>query len=395
MAPVSGTIRLVPKPAAPPRANWITYGGATYRGEGEVKVSLKGRLTFVNTVNLEEYLLGVVPNEMSPSWAAEALKAQAVAARTYSLANLSGYPAEFFDMTDTTADQAYGGVKIEHPNSNTAVQATSGEVVRYNGQLITTFYSASTGGHTESVEIVWGGPQPYLVGVEDYDNLPGNKNYAWTDPFTVADLKARLATANINVGDITAIKPEGAPGPGGHPPKWKVVGTKGEAVITGPRLRSVLGLLAAPRSVKLLDATGAVVTSGTTASASPAAASLATISAPQTVKVLGADGRTVERQVAGAVVQGADGRTTTLSGVATAVGADGNQVAFQPPAPAPTPTPTPTPGPGPVATIEFDGGGWGHGIGMSQWGAYGMALQGKTYVQILTHYYTGTKVEKP
>lgn len=403
MAPVSGTVRLVPKPAPPPRANWATYGKEPYRGEGEVKYSpIKGKLTFVNTVNLEEYLLGVVPEEVPALWPIEAVKAQAVAARTYALCNLGGYPSEFFDLTDTTADQAYGGVKSEHPNSTAAVHGTTGEVVRYNGQMITTYYSASTGGHTESMEVMFGGgSQPYLVGVLDFDNVPGNTNYAWSKGFNLADLKARLATQNINVGEITTIAPEGTPGPGGHPPKWKVTGTNGQAVITGSRIRTALGLLAAPRAVKLLTASGAVTTG---AAQSPAAAGLpvtgagsaAQSSPPQTVKVLGANGRLVDRPVAGGVVQGADGRSTTLSGAATARGADGRQVAFQPSAPTPPPPPpTPAPGPGPIASVQFDGGGNGHGIGLSQWGAYGMALQGKTYREILTHYYTGTKVEKP
>lgn len=396
MAPVSGTIRIVPMPAAPPLANWVTWSNKPYRGQAEIKRSISGQLTFINLLNLEEYLYGVVPEEMPSSWPSEALKAQAVAARTFAIRRMGGYLAEGFDLTATTSDQAYGGVSEEAATSTAAVQATTGEVVRYGTKLVETYYHSSSGGHTEAVSTVWGGTaQPYLVGVPDFDNLPGNRNYQWSAPFSLADLKSRFAAKGIDVGEIITITPAGAVGyPGGRPPSWKLTGTKGEKTISGESLRFALGLLSSPRVAKYLSATGTPVTASAVAGSLANVGSTSTTTtapAPQTVKVLGANGKLIDRPVQGAVVLGAAAKTVTLDGTATAQGANGNQVAFQPPPP-PPPTPTPTPT---IATIQFDGGGYGHGIGMSQWGAYGMALQGKTYRDILTYYYQNTKVERP
>lgn len=400
LAPVTGTIRLVPMPASPPLANWVTWGEKTYRGQAEVKKTITGQhLTFINLLNLEEYLYGVVPEEVPALWPVEAVKAQAVGARTYALRNMGSYLDEGFDMTNTTVDQAYGGVLKEHPNSTAAVQATTGEVVRYNGQLAETFYHSSSGGHTEPVSFAWGGSSvPYLIGVPDFDNVPKNTSYQWNVTFDLATLQTKFAARGIDVGEIKSIAPASPPNyEGGRPPTWKITGTKGEKIIRGPELRTALSLLAAPRAVQYLTAGGTPITGGTPSTGGSSTGTTTTGStapAPQTVKILGANGKVVDRPLSGAVVVGAASKTATLAGTATAVGAAGKQVAFQPPA-APPPPPTTPPSSGPIAAVRFDGGGNGHAVGMSQWGAYGMALQGKTYREILTYYYTGTKVERP
>ena len=107
----------------------------------------------VNKLPLESYLYGVVPLEMSASWPAEALKAQACAARSY--AERSRKPGEAFDVYCTTRDQAYGGVRAETQASNSAVRACAGVVPKYNGEPIAAFYFSTSGGHTESIENVW------------------------------------------------------------------------------------------------------------------------------------------------------------------------------------------------------------------------------------------------
>lgn len=410
VAPVSGTLRLVPMPAAPPLANWITWGEKSYRGQAEIRRSISAHaLTFINLLNLEEYLYGVVPAEMSPSWAPEALKAQAVSARTYALRHMASYPSEGFDMTDTTNDQAYGGLLKEHPNTTAAVQATTGEVILYQGKLAETFYHASSGGHTEPISFPWGGGSlPYLIGVPDYDNIPANPYYRWSLDFELPQLESLLRANGVDVGQIHSIEPASPPNyEGGRPPTWKVTGSTGEKIVRGPQIRTMLGLRAAPTTVLYLTANGEPVGGQVqTPPAPPTGPNTGTAPdpAPQSLQVLGANGKMVERSLKGAVIQGASAKTATLGESAVAQGADGRVAAFQPPAPAPTPVPppAPTPAPGPTqppapgsfAKIRFDGGGWGHLAGMSQYGAYGMALQGKTYREILAHYYTGTKVER-
>jgi len=148
--------------------SYLTYNGNSYRGIFVLKASRKG-LVLVNILNLESYLKGVVPCELSPDRfnAYEALKAQAVAARTYAVKNLGKNEDLGFDLCDTASCQVYGGLSAEHPLSNRAVEETKGEVAFYKGKLIDALYTSTCGGMTENNENVFSGKaQPYLRAVE-------------------------------------------------------------------------------------------------------------------------------------------------------------------------------------------------------------------------------------
>lgn len=355
-APDPGSTTPPPAPANP-----VTYNGKTYRGEMEVLVTPAGKLSAINVVNLEEYLLGVVPGEMPASWPMEALKAQAVAARSYARRNLGGYAPEGFDMVDTTASQAYGGLGAERTATSTAVWNTRGQVVTYNGQIIPTYYHSSSGGHTENNEIIWSGPPlPYLRGVPDSDNLPGNLRYEWRFTFTPEEFGNKLVTYNAkyDLGIVTGVAASGVIGASGRPSLWQVEGTKGKSALTAEGIRWALGLPSSPTLIKSLG--------------SKLANAIRSWTSGETVAVIGPGGQVTQRAVGGTVVVGAGGTPVTLG--TTSVTAMGG-IATQ------------------AGGYEVLGGGYGHAIGMSQWGAHGMALVGKTYVEILTHYYQGTKVE--
>ena len=136
-----------------------------YRGRLEVFVNTRGTLSVVNVLGLEDYVRGVVPNELSPGGfpALEALKAQAVAARTYAVANRGRFAADGFDLLPTTRSQVYGGASTEHPLSDRAVAETRGRVATYGGRPIDALYTSTCGGHTEDAESIFGGaPVPYL-----------------------------------------------------------------------------------------------------------------------------------------------------------------------------------------------------------------------------------------
>jgi peptidoglycan hydrolase-like amidase len=139
----------------------------TYRGTVEVFGNVRNTLTVVNELPLEEYLLGVVPNELSPSTFGqlEALKAQAVAARTYIVKNTGQYRAEGYDICDTDQCQVYFGAGTEDPLSSRAVTETRGMVATYNGQPINALYSSTCGGRTEASENIFEEKLPYLVSV--------------------------------------------------------------------------------------------------------------------------------------------------------------------------------------------------------------------------------------
>jgi stage II sporulation protein D len=148
--------------------SYLSYKGNAYRGIFVLKASPKG-LVLVNILNLENYLKGVVPCELSPDIynAYEALKAQAVAARTYAVKNLGDNSDLGFDLCDTAACQVYGGLSAERPLSSRAVEETKAEVASYKGKLINALYTSTCGGMTEDIENVFGGkPQPYLKSTE-------------------------------------------------------------------------------------------------------------------------------------------------------------------------------------------------------------------------------------
>jgi stage II sporulation protein D len=141
-----------------------------YRGQLVIRVT-GGKLRAVNSLPLEQYLYAVVPIEIGSSGPAEALKAQAVAARSYALATRR--TTGDFDLYPDVRSQSYGGANAEQPPTNAAVNATAGQVISYKGKVITAYYFASSGGRTASVQDVWGGnPVPYLVSVDDpYDGV--------------------------------------------------------------------------------------------------------------------------------------------------------------------------------------------------------------------------------
>lgn len=128
-----------------------------------------GALTVINKVDIEDYIKGVVPSEMPSSWNYEAHKAQAIAARSYALANLGKRASHGYDLKDTPEDQAYGGATAERSRTNQAVAETSGVVLIYNLKIIPAYYSASAGGQTSSSSDVWTKNLPYLQSVPSFD----------------------------------------------------------------------------------------------------------------------------------------------------------------------------------------------------------------------------------
>ncbi|AFY65312.1 SpoIID/LytB domain-containing protein [Geitlerinema sp. PCC 7407] len=274
---------------------WI--GDKWYRGR-VLLVPSSGGLTAVNYVDLEHYLYSVLGSEMSPSWPLEALKAQAVAARSYALYQRKTAGNTVFDVGDTQSWQVYEGVSKEAPSTVAAVSGTAGQVLTYNGQIIEAVFHSSSGGYTANVEDVWSEPRQYLRAVQDFDNIPENKNAQWEVAFSDAEL-GNLISGVGTVLDIAPVRQT----PEGRMVSVRVRGTGGERTLSGSALRQALGL----KSTRF------------------------------------------------SVAAGSD-RTKAASG----------------------------------SVFVFRGGGWGHGIGMSQWGAYNLAKQGKDYQTILSHYYQNT-----
>lgn len=199
IGPVSGVLRIQPKGGK----GTVTIAGQPYRGGALIRAAGKGRVTAINTVLLEEYLFGVVPLEIGvrPPEEAEAVKAQAVAARTYAVGHLGSRQTLGFDFFATVADQVYGGVAKEDPTTTRAVRDTRGEIVTYNDLPIMAYYHSTCGGRTAAIEEVWERPPlPYLKSVSDevegqkgryYDE--SSSRFRWEENWSGAELKSILA----------------------------------------------------------------------------------------------------------------------------------------------------------------------------------------------------------
>ena len=158
--------RLVIKPH---EKGFISTKRRWYRGEFIIE-NRGGSLVVINNVPLEDYMLGVVPSEMPSRWSYEALKAQAIAARSYAIANRGKRASRGYDLKDTPEDQAYGGASSETAITNKAVMETKGVVITYNQKVIPAYYSASAGGHTQNSGAVWNKDLPYLKSVPSFDD---------------------------------------------------------------------------------------------------------------------------------------------------------------------------------------------------------------------------------
>lgn len=227
----SGAMWVVPKD--PNGVVWI--GNRWYRGRVYLVPTGKG-LTAVNYVDLEQYLFSVLGSEMSGNWPQEALKAQAVAARSYALHERQNGRSGIFDLGDTQGWQVYNGIQSESTGTQTAVMATAGQVLAHNKQIINAVFHSSAGGCTENVEDVWVQALPYLRSVKNnYDQ--GSPVNEWSRSFTAAEIGNRFG-----VGSLQRLEPTRMTRSCGRVQEIRVVGDRGSKVVKGNEFREALGL---------------------------------------------------------------------------------------------------------------------------------------------------------
>ncbi len=171
--------------------SWLYLNRKKFRGILEVYPEAGGELYVVNVLHIEDYLRGVLPPEIGvrkPN-EFEAVKAQAVAARTYALASRDKYPDKQYDLVNDVLDQVYKGWEGERRDTDMAVHDTRGEVLTYAGELIDAYYHSTCAGYTDQIEYVWPKPpQPYLKGVVDDTFCLWSKYYSWEDRFDAKKL---------------------------------------------------------------------------------------------------------------------------------------------------------------------------------------------------------------
>lgn len=358
-------IPFIVKPGLDDTVKTVTwFKGVRYYGAFQYYRVGGGNLTVSNVLPLNDYAECVISQEMSPSWPVEALKAQAICARTYYEQKLrtNNHKSSSFDICCTTHCQAYPGMDKTNARTAQATAETTGLRVWYNGEPAEIYYFSSDGGATEDVRNVWGGNDdfPYLRGVIDpYEADVANLNYysSWTKTYTASDLTQLLRdkgygnaaivdfritelTDNGNVKSIAFIDANGK--------SWPFVHQSG--------VRDLLGLRSMRYSVTASGETigGAYYTQDGTA--------LTTMS--------------------GVYAINGNGKTSQLDDEVWVISASGEETLSGPY------------GGSATGNILFtiQGSGWGHNVGMSQWGAYSMAIKGFTFEDILTFYYPGVEI---
>ncbi len=224
----------------------LSVDATAYRGVVEVLPAEDARLTVVNVVPLEQYLRGVVPNELAPRAfpQIEAQKAQAVAARSYVLAHLGDYSSRGYDVCATAACQVYRGTATEHPLTDRAVAQTRGQVATWRGRPIHAFYTSTCGGHTEEGSAVFEDEAPYLRGVacptERMLSDEPRRGGQWEVRLRPQDV-ARAVARYGSVGEVLDLVPTQV-GVSGRVVELRVLGSEGQLDLRGQRVRLGLGL---------------------------------------------------------------------------------------------------------------------------------------------------------
>ncbi len=241
--------RLVPAAGAR-----IKVGSHFYRGALILRLDPGQTLTVVEEADVEQYLEGILPHEMNPDWPLEALKAQAVVARTFTYANLGKFRKDGFDLTADTRSQVYKGMTGVNENVRSAVRQTRGEVLGWKGKLLPVYYHACCGGATTDAGAAWGGaqksPKP-LRGVRD-PWCAASPHMSWTAYFSWADLTAAISERRMLTGPLKSLR-IGARDAAGYVRTFLVRSGRESVVVNAAQLRGALGA-GEMRSVRIRSA---------------------------------------------------------------------------------------------------------------------------------------------
>ena len=314
----------------------VEVDGRAYRGTVNLTTTLsKTNIAVINVVPMESYLYGVVPEEVVPSWHRSALEAQSVAARSYAYHAMQGRAAYSYDVESDTRSQVYKGMSSEYGTTTKAVDATKGMVMTYGGKVINALFHSDSGGYTENSEKVWGNSIPYLRAVEDPVKGVNTSTYRWTVKTDKKRLEAILKQAGKDVGSLKEIHLSPL---GKRPLTSSDRGASGRVlsmIVEGTKGKATI------TGIEMMGYLGLKSTLFDFYVGNIAPVDIDTIQKPKTYHSFSSKNDAV-------VIQGY---------------------------------------------------GWGHGLGMSQWGAQGMATQAKAgdsdyYKKILLHYYTGVTLKK-
>ncbi|HOX95620.1 MAG TPA: SpoIID/LytB domain-containing protein [Syntrophales bacterium] len=219
----------------PGRQGTLKLGNRAYRGRIRIKKNPAGTMQAINILNMEDYLYGVVPREMPPTWSLEALKAQAVVSRTYVTYQMERNRMKDYDICNTTSSQVYGGCADERTASNRAVDETRGKVLTHNGRIALPYFHSNSGGVTEDAKNVWLVDIPYLKTVQDPYSLQA-PNTTWSHYLSLDDIRGALARNGVDVGSLHGVEAYDT-SPSGRVKRVRISGSAGERVINANLFR--------------------------------------------------------------------------------------------------------------------------------------------------------------
>lgn len=343
------------------------FDGYNYYGVFGFNAESSGKLTVINYVNIEDYVKGVLPYEMSASWPIEALKAQAVCARSFVLGNLNKHKSYGFDVCNTTNCQVYHGIERADKNTDSAADQTKGQILMYDGKLAVGYFFSSSGGATENNENVWGGtPIPYLRGVVDiYEDASASSKNVWSVTLTAEQVADKLKSAGYSIGQVADVKVTKRTEMG-NVNEVTVIDTEGNSVvIKNDKVRTVFGLNSIRYTINGSSNNNNSSNEGT----ANAVYVNGFVITDGSFYAIGADGnKAYIGSVNGkTVLTGSGTQKISISTSAKTISSD---------------------------SYVFSGTGWGHSVGMSQYGARSMANMGFAYIDILEFYFTDITISQ-
>ncbi len=327
------------------------YGGFEYNRVNGNDISV------INYVTEDDYAKGVVPYEVNPTWHEEVLKVQALCAKSYAQNCIGKHKSQGFDICDTTHCQVYNGTNQATAKSDAACEAVSGQYVVYDGKIANTFFHASSGGHTEDVENIWGSKINYLRGVpDDYLKYTNSPYENWSYKLSLDKITKILKSKGYSVTNITDFYVSKYSQYGNVLQLAFVDETYGRKTVSGDTARTLLNsstygvTIYSHRYTVTSDSAGVYIGNRQVRSISD-------------IFAIGAD--FIKKAITG---NWNDIKVLSKDGVSTISTGSGS------------------------SDIIIQGSGSGHNIGMSQWGARGMAENGINYIDIIKHYFTGVEV---
>lgn len=328
----------------------IKFNNAPYRGGIALQQDSAGKITVINRLGLEDYLYGVLHQEMSQSNPLEALKAQAIAARNFTVVRMRTHAKEGFDVCPNTHCQVYKGYGGEYIKTNQAVDETRNILMYCEETLVQAYYHKNSGGHTENSENVWFAALPYLRGVSD----PYSPVYPWSANFSAATMQSLLSAGGYNMGVVQTISINERTEADGVL-RLEIKGEQGNVILEKEKIRSLLG-------ATLIKSLNFQVINPSEQSVSLQSANQLENKSGE-ITILSSDGNMNQISVSDVYVS--DGNETNRL--------QGRQVSQD--------------------GFTFSGFGYGHRLGMSQDGAIAMANQRLGYEDILKFYYSNIEIK--